>query len=133
MLKAYSQILRAWMLLLWLFALQGCTPIYFASKAVEAGASAATSVATKAVVLTSGAVVAVASTAVGIATTADKGENCVPRDTRIGDKVVLPDGTSAVVKTLSGTSTDCPNPRMPVRAELESAPASANPAAKRIP
>lgn len=120
-LAARAQTLKKGILLLSLFALQGCFPMYLASQTVKTGASAAASIATKAVVLTAGAVTAVVSKAVETATD-DRNDDCVSRDTRIGDKVTLPDGSSAVVKTLSGASTRCPDPNTPVQAHLEPAP-----------
>jgi hypothetical protein len=51
--------------------------------------------------------------------TGAEGQNCVSASAKVGDTVRTPDGRPATVKSLSGESTRCKNPSMPVRALLE--------------
>ena len=46
------------------------------------------------------------------------GEHCVSRAATVGSTINLPDGRTGVVKSLSGTSTRCTHPDMPIRAAL---------------
>ena len=51
--------------------------------------------------------------------TGSEGSNCVGSNAKVGDRIRLPDGSTGVVKSLSGTSTRCTVPSMPIRALLE--------------
>lgn len=50
--------------------------------------------------------------------TGSEGEHCVSRSAQVGDRISLPDGKVATVKSLSGTSVRCTKPEMPIRAAL---------------
>ena len=50
--------------------------------------------------------------------TGSEGENCVGPNAKVGDPINL-NGTRMTVKSLSGTSSRCNNPEMPIRAMLE--------------
>ena len=50
--------------------------------------------------------------------TGAEGEHCVSRAAKVGDKIRLPDGKTATVQSLSGTSVRCTNESMPIRAAL---------------
>jgi len=52
------------------------------------------------------------------AVTGSEGNNCVGASAKVGDKVRMPGGGSATVKSLSGTSMRCASPEMPIRALL---------------
>ena len=52
------------------------------------------------------------------AITGDKGQHCVNRLARAGDKVTMPGGGVATVVSISGPSISCQNPAIPIRAEL---------------
>lgn len=51
--------------------------------------------------------------------TGDKGQNCVSAGSKIADRVRMPGGGWATVKSVSGTSVRCTDPKLPLRAELE--------------
>ena len=51
--------------------------------------------------------------------TGAEGSNCVGSNAKVGDRIRLPDGSTGVVKSLSGTSTRCTDPNLPIRALLE--------------
>lgn len=51
--------------------------------------------------------------------TGAEGEHCVSRRAQVGDRISLPGGGSATVKSLSGTSIRCTDPNMPIRAALD--------------
>lgn len=52
------------------------------------------------------------------AATGSEGDNCVRDGTKVGDKVRLPTDEIATVASLSGTSTLCRDPRLPIRARV---------------
>lgn len=52
------------------------------------------------------------------AMTGAEGKNCVGDSAKVGDKVLIPGQTPATIKSLSGTSIRCKDPRYPVRALL---------------
>jgi hypothetical protein len=56
---------------------------------------------------------------VGDAMTGAQGENCVGEDKKVGDVIYSPSGNSATIKSLSGTSSICRDPLLPIRAKLE--------------
>lgn len=45
-----------------------------------------------------------------------EGENCVSASAKVGDKTTLPNGAAGEIKSLSGTSSRCTNPDLPIRA-----------------
>jgi hypothetical protein len=47
-----------------------------------------------------------------------EGENCVAASAKIGDVITSPSGNTATIKSLSGTTSRCQNPNLPVRALL---------------
>lgn len=47
------------------------------------------------------------------------GEHCVSAKAKEGDVMTSPAGNTAVIKKLSGTSSRCANPDLPIRAEME--------------
>lgn len=47
-----------------------------------------------------------------------EGEHCVSSRTKVGDLVRGPDGGMWKVQSLSGTSSRCSNPTIPIRAKL---------------
>lgn len=49
--------------------------------------------------------------------TGSEGENCVTSTTRVGDRVTWK-GQTMLVKSLSGTSSRCSDPNLPIRALL---------------
>lgn len=55
---------------------------------------------------------------IGDAFTGAEGDNCVKDTTRVGDVITSPAGNKATVKSLSGTSSRCQNPALPIRALL---------------
>jgi hypothetical protein len=56
--------------------------------------------------------------AVSDAFTGAEGSNCVGPNAKVGDKVRLPGGGIGTIKSLSGTSSRCKNPELPIRALL---------------
>lgn len=56
--------------------------------------------------------------------TGAEGENCVGSTAKVGDNIRLPNGDLKSITSLSGTSTRCTNPEMPIRALLGSAATS---------
>lgn len=50
--------------------------------------------------------------------TGAEGSHCVGSSAKVGDRTTLPDGTVWTVASLSGTSTRCQHPSMPIRAKL---------------
>lgn len=56
--------------------------------------------------------------AAGDAITGAEGEHCVGRGANVGDRVNLPGGQVGTVKSLSGTSTYCTDPNLPIRAAV---------------
>ena len=69
--------------------------------------------------------------------TGSEGDHCVSATTAVGDRISLPGGGSAVVKSLSGTSVRCQDTSRPIRALLDlnasSMPAAAPPVAIASP
>lgn len=57
--------------------------------------------------------------AIGDAITGAKGNICVKEGTKQGDVLTSPTGNTATVLSVSGTSSICQNPALPIRAELE--------------
>ncbi len=53
------------------------------------------------------------------ALTGSEGQHCVAIGAKVGDKIRLPGGGQATVKSLSGTSMRCSNPQIPIRALLD--------------
>lgn len=53
------------------------------------------------------------------AMTGDKGEHCIARGAKVGDRIRLPGNGGATVLSVSGESVRCSNPAMPIRAELQ--------------
>jgi len=51
--------------------------------------------------------------------TGAEGDNCVSTAATVGSRINLPDGRTATVKSLSGTSVRCTDARYPIRALLE--------------
>lgn len=51
--------------------------------------------------------------------TGAKGSNCIREDVKVGDKVYLPDGSVGTITEISGKSSRCKDPNMPIRAVLE--------------
>lgn len=60
-----------------------------------------------------------ATRAIADSITGTKGNICVKEGTEIGQIITSPNGNTAKVLSLSGTSSICPNPALPIRAELE--------------
>jgi hypothetical protein len=56
--------------------------------------------------------------AAGDALTGAKGQHCIGPNTKVGDLIMLPNGSKWRVESTSGTSTRCTNPEHPIRAEL---------------
>ena len=54
------------------------------------------------------------------AATGAEGKNCVSQVAKVGDTMRLPDGSTGTVKSLSGTSSLCTNPALPIRALIVS-------------
>jgi len=50
--------------------------------------------------------------------TGDEGDHCVNTTTKAGDRIFTQGGNVWVVKSLSGTSNRCSDPRLPIRALL---------------
>lgn len=50
--------------------------------------------------------------------TGSEGEHCVSRAAKVGDKIRGGDGKIYTVQSLSGTSSRCTNPDIPIRAAL---------------
>lgn len=48
-----------------------------------------------------------------------EGQHCVSETAKVGDKIRLQDNRIGVVKSLSGITSRCKNPNMPVRALLD--------------
>ena len=59
--------------------------------------------------------------AIADAITGASGDNCVGENTKIGDKIAIK-GDVMIVKSISGSSSRCSDPKYPVRAELEKDP-----------
>lgn len=57
--------------------------------------------------------------AVGDAVTGAKGNICVKEGSKEGDVITSPTGNTAKILSVSGTSSSCPKPELPIRAELE--------------
>ena len=53
------------------------------------------------------------------AMTGAEGDHCVREGTRVGDTITLTNGTSGVVRSLSGTSVRCRQTEFPIRARVE--------------
>lgn len=47
-----------------------------------------------------------------------EGEHCVDSRAKVGDSITLPNGSVWKVASLSGTSSRCQNPTLPIRAKL---------------
>jgi len=62
------------------------------------------------------------TSAISDAITGSEGSNCVGQQVAVGGIVRLSNGGYARVKSLSGTSSRCPDPNMPIRAMLEPIP-----------
>ena len=60
-----------------------------------------------------------ATRAIGDAITGAKGNICVKDTAKVGDTLTSPAGNTAKILSLSGTSSQCANPALPIRAELE--------------
>ncbi len=56
--------------------------------------------------------------AVSDSMTGAKGDNCVSANVKVGDRIRLPGGGRARVKSLSGTSIRCTSPELPIHAPL---------------
>jgi hypothetical protein len=56
---------------------------------------------------------------IGDALTGAEGDQCVKETAKVGDVLRSPSGNTAVIKSLSGTSTRCQNNDLPIRARLE--------------
>lgn len=54
--------------------------------------------------------------AVSDAATGHEGEHCVGVSAKVGQRITLPDGNVAEIKSISGASVRCKNPEMPSRA-----------------
>lgn len=52
------------------------------------------------------------------AVTGATGEHCVGEAAKVGGRIALPGGGTATIKSLSGTSSRCTDPRWPIRAAL---------------
>jgi len=59
-----------------------------------------------------------ATGAISDAITGSKGNNCVGSTVKVGDTIRLTDGSTGIVKSLSGTSSRCTNSEFPIRALL---------------
>ena len=58
--------------------------------------------------------------AIGDAITGAKGDICVKDSYKVGDVITSPQtGNTAKILSLSGTSSICPNPANPIRADVE--------------
>ncbi|MEX8495459.1 SHOCT domain-containing protein [Sphaerotilus sp.] len=55
---------------------------------------------------------------IGDAITGAEGENCVTAAAKVGDVLKSPSGNTATIKSLSGTSSRCQDPNLPIRALL---------------
>ena len=55
---------------------------------------------------------------IGDAITRSEGEHCVAATAKVGDVLKRPNGNTATIKSLSGTSSRCRNPELPIRALL---------------
>lgn len=51
--------------------------------------------------------------------TGAEGEHCVAQNAKIGDVIKLPNGGTATIKSLSGTTSRCTQPELPIRALLD--------------
>lgn len=51
--------------------------------------------------------------------TGAEGEHCVSSVAKIGDKIRTPSGATYTVRSLSGTSSRCNEPGLPIRAALD--------------
>lgn len=60
--------------------------------------------------------------AISDAATGHEGEHCVGVTAKVGDKITLPDGNAAVIKSISGASSRCKNPEFSSRALAEVIP-----------
>lgn len=56
--------------------------------------------------------------ATGDAITGAEGKHCVAETAKVGDRINLATGQAMTVKSLSGTSSRCRDPNMPIRALL---------------
>lgn len=56
---------------------------------------------------------------IGDALTGAEGENCVGVNAKVGDVLRNPSGSTATIKSVSGTSTRCRDPKLPIRALME--------------
>lgn len=61
-----------------------------------------------------GSVISAASDAV----TGAEGNNCVPETAKVGTRITVPNQPTGIVKSLSGKSSRCTDPRFPIRALL---------------
>jgi hypothetical protein len=52
------------------------------------------------------------------AITGSKGDHCVTATAKVGDVIKRPNGNSATIESLSGTSSRCRDPKLPIRASL---------------
>ena len=52
------------------------------------------------------------------AITGSEGKNCVGESATVGSRIQIPGQPAATVKSLSGTSVRCKDPRYPIRAAL---------------
>ncbi len=57
--------------------------------------------------------------------TGASGDHCVAESAKVGGRISLSGGRTATVKSLSGTSSRCTNPLLPIRAELAVDPSNA--------
>lgn len=62
-----------------------------------------------------------------------EGDNCVKDSARVGDVIQLASGNTAIIKSVSGQSSRCPNPDLPIRAKLEFSTQFTSKAALEIP
>lgn len=53
--------------------------------------------------------------------TGAEGEHCVSTVAKVGDKIRTPSGATYTVRSLSGTSSRCNDPGLPIRAALDPA------------
>lgn len=72
-----------------------------------------------------------ATSAISDAITGAEGANCVSNAQQVGDRIRLPDGSIGQIKSLSGTSTRCANPEKPIRALIVPISGAALPNASR--
>ncbi len=84
--------MRRGLILLSCLALQGCWFVYIPGSAVDSIADSL-----------SGA----------------EGEHCIPEWVKVGDAVNFPSVGLGTVKSLSGTSRRCPDPKLPIRALVD--------------